>query len=230
MPVYLLDSSLLFPHPNLAEETGLLAIGGDLSRERLLLAYRSGIFPWYSEGYPIMWFSPDPRLIVELGGVRASKRLMKTIRSGAFEVRFDTAFEEVMRLCAETSRKGQMGTWITDDMLQAYADLHQGGYAHSVETYTDGELVGGLYGISLGGVFFGESMFHKERDASKVALYHLEKFLLANDFDFIDSQVPNSHMKSLGGREISRDEFLSRLARSLEKKTLLGRWGYEQEP
>lgn len=230
MPVYLLDSSLLFPHPNLAEESGLLAIGGDLSRERLLLAYRSGIFPWYSEGYPVMWFSPDPRLIVELGSVHASKRLMKTIRSGAFEVRFDTAFEEVMRLCAGTSRKGQTGTWITDDMLRAYADLHQGGYAHSVETYTDGELVGGLYGISLGGVFFGESMFYKVRDASKVALYHLEKFLLANDFDFIDSQVPNSHMKSLGGREISRDEFLSRLARSLEKKTLLGRWRYEQEP
>ncbi len=229
MPVYLLDSSLLFPHPNLAEENGLLAVGGDLSRERLLLAYRSGIFPWYSEGYPIMWFSPDPRLIVELGNVHASKRLMKTIRSGAFEVRFDTAFEEVMRLCAGTDRKGQTGTWITGEMLRAYADLHQSGYAHSVETYADGELVGGLYGISLGGVFFGESMFHKVRDASKVALYHLEKFLLANDFDFIDSQVPNTHMKSLGGREVSREEFLSRLARSLEKRTLLGRWRYEQE-
>ncbi len=208
MPVYLLDSSLLFPNPNLAEENGLLAVGGDLSSERLLLAYRSGIFPWYSEGYPIMWFSPDPRLIVELGSVHASKRLMKTIRSGEFEVRFDTAFEEVMSLCAETDRKGQTGTWITGEMLRAYADLHQGGYAHSVETYADGELVGGLYGISLGGVFFGESMFHKERDASKVAFYHLEKFLLANDFDFIDSQVPNTHMKSLGGREVSRQEFL----------------------
>jgi len=229
MPVYLLDSSLLFPHPNLAEENGLLAVGGDLSRERLLLAYRSGIFPWYSEGYPIMWFSPDPRLIVELGNMHASKRLMKTIRSGAFEVRFDTAFEEVMRLCAGMNRKGQTGTWITGEMLRAYTDLHQSGYAHSVETYRDGELVGGLYGISLGGVFFGESMFHKERDASKVALYHLEKFLLANDFDFIDSQVPNTHMKSLGGREISREEFLSRLARSLEKRTLLGRWRYEEE-
>lgn len=229
MPVYLLDSSLLFPHPNLAEENGLLAVGGDLSSERLLLAYRSGIFPWYSEGYPIMWFSPDPRLIVELGSVHASKRLMKTIRSGAFEVRFDTAFEEVMRLCAGTDRKGQTGTWITGEMLRAYADLHQSGYAHSVETYADGELVGGLYGISLGGVFFGESMFHKVRDASKVAFYHLEKFLLANHFDFIDSQVPNTHMKSLGGREISRREFLSRLAKSLEKMTLLGRWRYEQE-
>lgn len=229
MPVYLLDSSLIFPHPNLAEEDGLLAIGGDLSKERLLLAYGSGIFPWYSEGYPIMWFSPDPRLIIELGSVHVSKRLMKTIRSGAFEVRFDTAFEEVMQLCAMTGRKGQTGTWITDDMLRAYADLHHYGYAHSVETYQDGELVGGLYGLSLGGVFFGESMFHKERDASKVALYHLERFLVANDFDFIDSQVPNSHMRSLGGREISRDEFLSRLAKSLEKKTLRGRWRYEPE-
>ncbi len=230
MPVYLLDSSLIFPHPNLAEEDGLLAIGGDLSKERLLLAYGSGIFPWYSEGYPIMWFSPDPRLIIELGEVHASKRLMKTIRSGAFEVRFDTAFEEVMRLCAETDRRGQTGTWITGDMLRAYADLHHDGYAHSVETYQDGELVGGLYGLSLGGVFFGESMFHIVRDASKVALYHLERFLVANDFDFIDSQVPNSHMRSLGGREISRDEFLSRLAKSLEKKTLRGRWRYEPEP
>lgn len=230
MPVYLLDSSLIFPHPNLAEEDGLLAIGGDLSKERLLLAYRSGIFPWYSEGYPIMWFSPDPRLIIELGGVHVSKRLMKTIRSGAFEVRFDTAFEEVMRLCAETDRKGQTGTWITGDMLRAYADLHHDGYAHSVETYQDGELVGGLYGLSLGGVFFGESMFHTVRDASKVALYHLDKFLVANDFDFIDSQVPNSHMRSLGGKEVSRDEFLSRLAKSLEKKTLRGRWRYEPEP
>jgi leucyl/phenylalanyl-tRNA--protein transferase len=230
MPVYLLDSSLLFPHPNLAEEDGLLAIGGDLSKERLLLAYGSGIFPWYSEGYPIMWFSPDPRLVIELGSVHLSKRLMKTIRSGAFEVRFDTAFEEVMRLCAVTDRKGQAGTWITGDMLRAYADLHRDGYAHSVETYRDGELVGGLYGLSLGGVFFGESMFHKERDASKVALYYLERFLAANDFDFIDSQVPNSHMRSLGGKEISRDEFLSRLAKSLEKKTLLGRWRYGPEP
>lgn len=230
MPVYLLDSSLIFPHPNLAEEDGLLAVGGDLSKERLLLAYGSGIFPWYSEGYPIMWFSPDPRLIIELGEVHASKRLLKTIRSGAFEVSFDTAFEEVMRLCAETDRRGQTGTWITGDMLRAYTDLHQDGYAHSVETYQDGELVGGLYGLSLGGVFFGESMFHRQRDASKVALYHLERFLVANDFDFIDSQVPNSHMKSLGGKEISRDEFLSRLAKSLEKKTLRGRWRYEPEP
>ena len=229
MPVYLLDSSLIFPHPNLAEEDGLLAIGGDLSKERLLLAYGSGIFPWYSEGYPIMWFSPDPRLIIELGSVHVSKRLMKTIRSGAFAVRFDTAFEEVMRLCAETNRRGQTGTWITGDMLRAYADLHHDGYAHSVETYRDGELVGGLYGLSLGGVFFGESMFHKVRDASKVALYHLERFLVANDFDFIDSQVPNSHMRSLGGKEVSRNEFLSRLAKSLEKKTLRGRWRYEPE-
>lgn len=229
MPVYLLDSSLLFPHPNLADEDGLLAIGGDLSKERLLLSYGSGIFPWYSEGYPIMWFSPDPRLIIELGGVHVSRRLMKTIRSGEFEVRFDTAFEEVMRLCAVTGRKGQTGTWITGEMLRAYADLHHDGYAHSVEIYREGDLVGGLYGLSLGGVFFGESMFHKERDSSKVALYHLERFLLENGFDFIDSQVPNSHMKSLGGKEVSREEFLSRLAKSLEKKTLLGRWRYEPE-
>lgn len=229
MPVYLLDSSFLFPHPNLAEEDGLLAIGGDLSKERLLLAYGSGIFPWYSEGYPIMWFSPDPRLIIELGSVHVSKRLMKTIRSAEFEVRFDTAFEEVMRLCALTDRKGQKGTWITGDMLRAYGDLHHDGYAHSVEIHREGDLVGGLYGLSLGGVFFGESMFHKVRDASKVALYHLEKFLLENGFDFIDSQVPNSHMRSLGGKEISREEFLSRLAKSLEKKTLRGRWRYEPE-
>jgi len=229
MPVYLLDSSISFPAPDMAEDDGLLAIGGDLSKERLLLAYESGIFPWYSEGYPIMWFSPDPRLIFELGGLHISKSLMKTIKSGVFEVRFDTAFEEVMRLCAVAARKGQEGTWITGDMLEAYAGLHREGYAHSVEIYRGEELVGGLYGVSLGGVFFGESMFHRERDASKVALYHLDRFLASNDFDFIDSQVPNSHMKSLGGKEIPRDEFLSRLERSLEKKTLRGRWRYEPE-
>lgn len=229
MPVYLLDSSISFPGPDMAEDDGLLAIGGDLSKERLLLAYQSGIFPWYSEGYPIMWFSPDPRLIFELGCLHVSKSLMKTIKSGVFEVRLDTAFEEVMRLCAVTDRKGQEGTWITDDMLRAYTGLHRDGYAHSVEIYRGGELAGGLYGVSLGGVFFGESMFHRVRDASKVALYHLDRFLASNDFDFIDSQVPNSHMKSLGGREISRDEFLSRLAKSLEKKTLRGRWRYEPE-
>ncbi|HML95867.1 MAG TPA: leucyl/phenylalanyl-tRNA--protein transferase [Thermodesulfobacteriota bacterium] len=229
MPVYLLDSSISFPGPDMAEEDGLLAIGGDLSKERLLLAYASGIFPWYSEGYPIMWFSPDPRLIFELGGLHVSKSLMKTIKSGVFEVRFDTAFEEVMRLCAATARKGQEGTWITGDMLDAYTRLHHDGYAHSVETYRGDELVGGLYGVSLGGVFFGESMFHRVRDASKVAFYHLDRFLASNGFDFIDSQVPNSHMKSLGGKEISREEFLSRLAKSLEKKTLRGRWRYEPE-
>ena len=229
MPVYLLDSSISFPAPDVAEDDGLLAIGGDLSKERLLLAYESGIFPWYSEGYPIMWFSPDPRLIFELGGLHVSKSLTKTIKSGVFEMRFDTAFEEVMRLCAATARKGQEGTWITGDMLEAYAGLHHEGYAHSVEIYREEELVGGLYGVSMGGVFFGESMFHKERDASKVALYHLDRFLALNGFDFIDSQVPNSHMMSLGGKEIPREEFLSRLEKSLEKKTLRGRWRYEPE-
>jgi len=225
MTVYLLDDSLVFPNPSHAEKTGLLAVGGDLRVERLLLAYKHGIFPWYSEGDPIMWFSPDPRLIIFFENLYISSKLKKIIRSNIFEVRFDTSFKEVVAQCAKSDRSGQDGTWITDDMIEAYINLYNEGYAHSVETFHEGELVGGLYGVSLGGVFFGESMFFKMSNASKIALYYLVEKLRQWNFDFIDSQVPNEHMKALGGKEVERAVFLNLLESSLEKQTKLGNWG-----
>ncbi|MYC40350.1 MAG: leucyl/phenylalanyl-tRNA--protein transferase [Candidatus Dadabacteria bacterium] len=224
MTVYFLDSRIMFPDPSEAEPGGLLAVGGDLSPERLLLAYENGIFPWYSEEDPILWFSPDPRMIFLPGDFKFSKTLLKTVSSGKFSVRADTDFAAVVENCAQVQRKGQSGTWITEEMKAAYGKLHELGYAHSLETYLDGKLVGGLYGVSLGGAFFGESMFHLETDASKVALFHLTRKCWESGFDFIDSQVPTDHMRTLGGREISRKEFLSALESSLEKKTLRGRW------
>jgi len=226
MTVYLLDDSLVFPHPISAEPNGLLAVGGDLSVDRLLLAYKNGIFPWYSEGDPIMWFSPDPRLVLFLDDLYVSSKLKKIIRSNIFEVGFDTLFHDVIIRCAETDRGGQDGTWITDEMVKAYIKLHEEGYAHSVEIFHDGNLVGGLYGVSLGGAFFGESMFFEMSNASKVAMYFLVERLRSWDFDFIDSQVPNDHMKGLGGKELERGEFLKMLESSLGKKTILGNWGF----
>jgi len=224
MTVYFLDSRIRFPDPSEAEPGGLLAVGGDLSPERLLLAYQNGIFPWYGEGDPILWFSSDPRMVFFPGDFKFSKTLLKTASSGKFSVRADTDFAAVVENCAQVSRKGQSGTWITEEMKAAYGKLHELGYAHSFETYREGELVGGLYGVSLGGAFFGESMFHLETDASKVALFHLARKCWESGFDFIDSQVPTDHMRTLGGREISRKEFLSALESSLGKETLRGRW------
>ncbi len=226
MTVYLLDDSLIFPHPESAEANGLVAVGGDLRPERLLLAYKSGIFPWFSEGDPILWFSPDPRLVIFPDDLYVSSKLKKIIRSNQFEIKFDTCFKDVIKRCSETDRRGQDGTWITDDMIDAYVALHELGYAHSVEIFHGGCLVGGLYGVSLGGAFFGESMFFEESNASKVALYYLVEKLKSWGFDFIDSQVPNPHMRSMGGKEVSRSEFLVMLEDSLEKhQTKLGRWG-----
>ncbi len=225
MTVYILDDSLVFPNPQSAESNGLLAVGGDLSVERLLLAYRSGIFPWYSEGDPLMWFSPDPRLIIFFDNLHVSSKLKKVVRSKTYEVRFDTAFKDVIIKCAMVERVGQNGTWITDEMVEAYIRLHNEGYAHSVETFHEGKLVGGLYGVSLGGVFFGESMFFEMSNASKVALYSLVDKLRSWGFDFIDSQVPNDHMLGLGGKEVKRTAFLNLLENSLKKQTKIGNWG-----
>ena len=224
MTVYFLDSRIRFPDPAEAEPGGLLAVGGDLSPERLLLAYQNGIFPWYGEGDPILWFSSDPRMVFFPGDFKFSKTLLKTVSSGKFSVRADTDFAAVVENCAQVSRQGQSGTWITEEMKAAYGKLHKLGYAHSFETYREGKLVGGLYGVSLGGAFFGESMFHLETDASKVALFHLAQKCWESGFDFIDSQVPTDHMRTLGGREISRKEFLSALESSLGKETLRGKW------
>lgn len=207
-----------------AEPSGILAVGGDLSVQRLLLAYSNGIFPWFSEGDPILWFSPDPRMIIEPDELYVSRRLRKVIKSKKYEVRFDTDFEEVITNCSRTERKGQDGTWITEDMIDAYIALHHEGYAHSVETYYEDRLVGGLYGVSLGAAFFGESMFHLMSDASKVALYHLTERLGSWEFDFIDSQVPNDHMRRMGGCEIDRNIFLEMLDKALTRETITGSW------
>lgn len=222
--IYLLTDDLVFPDARLADAHGLLAIGGDLTIERLILAYRNGIFPWYSEDDPILWFSPDPRLILFPEKLKVSKSLRKIIRKRVFSVLFDKAFEKVIMNCAEIERKNQDSTWITSDMIEAYIKLHQMGYAHSVETYYEDKLVGGLYGVSLGGAFFGESMFHRMTDASKVALFYLVEKLKAWNFDFIDSQVTTEHIKSIGAEDISRDKYLQLLKLTLIKKTQSGSW------
>ena len=194
----------------LRSPNGLLAAGGDLSTARLLEAYRHGIFPWYSEGEPILWWSPDPRMVLFPDEFKVSHSLRKTLRNGHYEVRFDSVFEQVMRACA-TPREGANGTWIHEEMIAAYCELHRLGYAHSVETWMDGELVGGLYGMSLGRMFYGESMFSRRSDASKIALAHLAAQLKRWNFGMIDCQMNTPHLASLGAREIPRKEFIARL-------------------
>ena len=216
MVYQLFDDDYWFPDPCDAEgqETlypGLLAIGGDLSPERLIEAYSRGIFPWYNEGEPILWWSLDPRMVLLPGEFRYSKSLRRVVESGRFEMRVDTCFEQVMRSCAAVQREGQDGTWITEAMIEAYCELHRMGVAHSFETFCDGELVGGLYGVSLGRFFCGESMFHKVRDASKVAFVKLVEYSLMHGFRFIDAQQPTGHLASLGAKEMDRKEFLGLL-------------------
>jgi len=196
----------------LAEPNGLLAAGGDLSPDRLLAAYRHGIFPWYSEGQPILWWSPDPRMVLYASELRVSRSLAKRVRSGIFELRIDTAFREVIEACSQTPREGQRGTWITPQIVAAYVELHRRGYAHSVESWHDERLVGGLYGLALGGVFFGESMFAHETDASKVALVHLVAKLQQLGVPLIDCQQETAHLAALGARPIARERFAAHLA------------------
>ena len=214
-----------FPDPREAEPNGLLAMGGDLSPQRLLNAYARGIFPWFSEGDPLLWHCPDPRLVLFPSEFHTPRKLQKTLRSSPYDIRFDFDFQGVMEGCALTSRPGQNGTWITQDMRRAYVRMHRLGFAHSVEAWEGGDLVGGLYGIALGGVFFGESMFHRAPDASKAALVSLAHFLRANGFDLLDCQQDTPHMRRFGARLLSRDEFLDRLDRSLDhRETLQGPW------
>ena len=191
---------------------GLLAAGGDLSPQRILTAYRRGIFPWFSEGDPILWWSPDPRMVLVPSEIHLSKSLRRTLRNKTYEVRLDTAFDRVIAACSATPRPGQNGTWILPEMQAAYRHLHALGYAHSVETWIDGELVGGLYGLALGRVFFGESMFSHARDVSKIALAHLCLFLQRREFGIIDCQMETEHLASLGARPIPRRVFAEQLA------------------
>ena len=195
----------------LAEPNGLLAAGGNLDPQRLLAAYRRGIFPWYSAGEPILWWSPDPRMVLVPGELKISRSLAKTLRNADYEVRLDTAFDEVIHACAVKPRDGQPGTWITAEMQQAYRTLHRLGYAHSVETWIGGKLAGGLYGIALGQAFYGESMFSHARDASKIALAHLCAHLKRRGFGIIDCQMETAHLASLGAKPIPRRDFAARL-------------------
>lgn len=224
MPVYQLTEQLIFPHPTLASEDGLLAIGGDLSTDRLLLAYANGIFPWFTEDSPIMWWALDPRMVLFPEKLKVSKSLRQTLNSKKFDISFDKHFSGVINSCAEIQRPDQDDTWITGSMIEAYIRLHQAGYAHSVETTYDGKLVGGLYGVSLGKAFFGESMFHQMRDASKVALYYLVQQLKKWDFHVIDVQQETTHMQRLGAETIPLSDFLGLLKKSLKFPTFKGKW------
>lgn len=227
MPVYQLNETISLPLPDLAESDGLLAVGGDLSTERLILAYENGIFPWYNSDQPILWWSPPKRMILYPNELKVSKSLKKSIEKGGFELRIDENFTQVMQCCGRTKRKGQDGTWITKDMIDAYEHLHQMGFAHSFEIWKNNELVGGLYGISLGRAFFGESMFSSVTDASKAALYHLHKFAISHQFKYIDCQLHTSHLESLGAREIQREQYLTELAEALAYPYLKGSWTIE---
>ncbi|MGC9021922.1 MAG: leucyl/phenylalanyl-tRNA--protein transferase, partial [Dissulfurimicrobium sp.] len=216
MPVYVLGNDPVFPPPESARSDGLLAIGGDLDPQRLIAAYRLGIFPWYSPGEPILWWSPDPRLVLNPKRLHVSRRLRRTIRQAKFKITFDAAFSDVIRACRETRIEAGEGTWISDEMVAAYTRLHNMGIAHSSEAWASGRLVGGLYGVAIGRVFFGESMFSTERDASKVALVTLVRQLDAWSFELIDCQMTTRHLLSLGAEEIPRKTFLSILARLVD--------------
>jgi len=210
MPVFSLDQSLAFPPPQLARDDGLLAVGGDLTPERLLLAYRLGIFPWYGPGEPILWWAPDPRLVLFPAELKISRRLARTIRQNRFRIEFDRDFGQVIHQCGET-RRHSGGTWLDQPLIEAFLHLHQLGYAHSIECYLDNRLVGGLYGLALDRIFFGESMFSLVRDSSKVALAALVATLKSRDFALIDCQVRTEHLLRLGAREISGDQFFQLL-------------------
>jgi len=219
------DGQDAFPPPSeaLTEPNGLLAAGGDLSPKRLLAAYRHGIFPWYEEGQPILWWSPDPRAVLRPGGIKVSRSLRRSLIKGGFELRIDTAFAAVVAACAEP-RRYTAATWITKDMAAAYSRLHKLGWAHSFETWRQGELVGGLYGVAIGRVFFGESMFARATDASKVALVRLAETLSDRSFELIDCQVASAHVASLGATSISRDEFLALLDAYCEPRGSPSSW------
>jgi len=227
VPVYRLPREPVFPDPSRAEPDGLLAVGGDLSPERLLAAYAEGIFPWYSEDSPILWWSPDPRLVLEPDRLHVPRSLRKTIRQGRYRVTADSAFGAVIERCATRERPGQDGTWITDDMRQAYVRLYRLGFAHSFEAWEGRTLAGGLYGVSLGAAFFGESMFADRPDASKVAFVRAVGWLAERKVNLWDCQVRTEHLVRFGAQEVARGVYLRRLAAALRQPTQRGRWSLE---
>jgi len=216
--------SFAFPDPRNASNEGLLAYGGDLSSSRLLSAYQRGIFPWYNDGDPLLWWSPNPRLLLYPKNFKTRKSFARVLRGDKFEVKFDSSFEEVILYCSAVPREGQDGTWLNVDMREAYTKLHREGFAHSVDVYTDGKLVGGLYGIAIGGAFFGESMFSLVSDASKVAFRALSDVLGAKGYDFIDCQMKTDHLVSMGAVEVSRDNYLQELEVALTHPSDIGSW------
>jgi len=234
MPVYRLPDEILFPPVELAEPEGLLAVGGDLSVERLAAAYAQGIFPWYAEGEPILWWSPNPRMALKPEWMHLPRSLKKSMRKGRYAITFDRAFDEVIAGCAQARTDG---TWITDEMKAAYQQFHRAGFAHSVEAWSAEEdgtpfLAGGLYGVALGGCFFGESMFSLQPDASKTAFATLIERLTAQGFTLVDCQVATEHLARFGAREIPRAEFLDLLEQALKIDPLPGAWsaGFKRKP
>lgn len=229
MPVFRLSRALVFPDPALARRDGLLAVGGDLSPERLLLAYANGIFPWYGEDEPIQWWSPPVRPVLRPGEVHVPRSLARVLRRRTFEVRLDTACAEVIEACATVPRPGQPGTWIVPEMRAAYLRLHELGFVHSAEAWTGGELVGGLYGVALGAMFFGESMFARSSDASKAAFVVLCRQLARWGFELVDAQVENEHTKRFGTVEIPRREFLGHVRALVARPGRPGKWALEPD-
>ena len=230
MTIFLLDEELDgFPSARLADPSGLLAVGGDLCVDRLLKAYRSGIFPWFSEGDPVLWWSPDPRLVLYPEKLKISKSLRRVINKRSFKIRFDTGFDKVITACATVKRKKDGGTWITGGMVEAYCALHDAGWAHSAEAWAGDDLVGGLYGVTIGRCFFGESMFTLVSNAAKTALVYLAAFLERNGFKMIDCQMTTTNLLRFGAEEIPRHRFLSELETAVAAPTLKGPWRYEDE-
>ncbi len=223
--MYWLTDELTFPHPKYASSEGLLAAGGDLSPQRILFAYENGIFPWYNEGEPILWWSPSPRFVLYPSEIKVSKSMRQVFRKKDFRISFDQAFEGVIEACAIIPREGQNGTWLTEEMKAAYINLHRLGFAHSVETWQGDQLVGGLYGLSLGNCFFGESMFAKASNASKAALIVLAKTLEKKGFGMIDCQSETKHLTTMGAKFIDQERFLAYLEESKQNRTLRGNWG-----
>ena len=228
--MYLLNHELRFPPPHHATSEGLVAVGGDVRPERLVLAYSQGIFPWPAQDMPLLWFSPDPRFVLQLDELRIGRSLRRVIRRDAFEIRSDTRFGDVIDRCAEASRPGQLGTWITEELRDGYRELHRLGFAHSIETFREGALVGGLYGVSLGRTFFGESMFSERDNASKVAFVALCAQAKRWGFESIDCQVRTDLFAQFGARDIPRERFLNELRVALSHPTHRGPWQLDASP
>ena len=229
VPIFRLGRAIVFPPPELADPEGILAVGGDLRPERLLAGYRQGIFPWYHDGLPILWHSPDPRFVLPVDALRIPRSLKKVLAKHPYELRLDTAFRAVIDACSKAPRPGQDGTWITAEMKAAYVKLHELGWAHSAEAWLGGKLVGGLYGVAIGRIFFGESMFAKAPDASKIAFVSLVRQLERWGFRLVDSQVHTEHVERFGAEEWPRKRYLDELGELVDGPSKTGKWEWDGE-